>query len=100
MFELQSPSRPPPDDPTAASPARPPSSLHIPSLPSQLEMNPTGKHAVPLSGQARLTGLLSQFNPAFEALNIKLKWMQEIQTVHQQNILFSEAKINPCLTFR
>ncbi|TNN76332.1 Cell division cycle-associated protein 2 [Liparis tanakae] len=39
IFELQSPRRPPPDD----SAARHAPALHIPSLPSLLEMNPTGE---------------------------------------------------------
>ncbi|KAM7018138.1 cell division cycle-associated protein 2 [Tautogolabrus adspersus] len=43
VFELQSPRHPPPDDPAAASPAWPASSLHIPSLPPLLEMKPTGE---------------------------------------------------------
>ncbi|XP_060893262.1 cell division cycle-associated protein 2 isoform X1 [Labrus mixtus] len=43
VFELQSPRHPPPDDPVAASPAWPASSLHIPSLPPLLEMKPTGE---------------------------------------------------------
>ncbi|XP_034397856.1 cell division cycle-associated protein 2 isoform X2 [Cyclopterus lumpus] len=43
VFELQSPRRPPPDDSAATSPARPAPLLHIPSLPSLLEMNPTGE---------------------------------------------------------
>ncbi|XP_070760893.1 cell division cycle-associated protein 2 [Enoplosus armatus] len=42
VFELLSPSRPPPDDPAAASSARPAFSFIIPSLPSLLEMKPTG----------------------------------------------------------
>ncbi|XP_040899224.1 cell division cycle-associated protein 2 isoform X2 [Toxotes jaculatrix] len=42
-FELQSPSRPPPDDPAVASLALPASPFHIPSLPSLLEMKPTGE---------------------------------------------------------
>ncbi|XP_059192202.1 cell division cycle-associated protein 2 isoform X3 [Centropristis striata] len=43
VFELQSLCRPPPDVPAAASPAQPASSFHIPSLPSLLEMKPTGE---------------------------------------------------------
>ncbi|XP_030271520.1 cell division cycle-associated protein 2 isoform X3 [Sparus aurata] len=43
VFELQSPSKPPPDASAAASPARPSSSFRIPSLPSLLEMKPTGE---------------------------------------------------------
>ncbi|XP_073321561.1 cell division cycle-associated protein 2 isoform X2 [Pagrus major] len=43
VFELQSPSKPPPDAPAAASPAWPTSSFCIPSLPSLLEMKPTGE---------------------------------------------------------
>ncbi|KAM8761554.1 cell division cycle-associated protein 2 isoform 1-T1 [Acanthopagrus schlegelii] len=43
VFELQSPSKPPPDASAAASPARPTSSFRIPSLPSLLEMKPTGE---------------------------------------------------------
>ncbi|XP_041643306.1 cell division cycle-associated protein 2 isoform X3 [Cheilinus undulatus] len=43
IFELQSPCHPPPDDPAVASPARPASSLRISSLPSLLEMKPTGE---------------------------------------------------------
>ncbi|XP_070690062.1 cell division cycle-associated protein 2 isoform X2 [Pempheris klunzingeri] len=43
VFELQSPSQPPSDDPAAASTARLASSLHIISLPSLLEMKPTGE---------------------------------------------------------
>ena len=46
VFELQSHGRPPPDDPAAASPAWPASPFHLPSLPSLLEMKPTGKHSV------------------------------------------------------
>nr|XP_046241670.1 cell division cycle-associated protein 2 isoform X3 [Scatophagus argus] len=40
VFELQSPSQPPPDDSAAAPSARPTSSFHIPFLPAQLEMKP------------------------------------------------------------
>ncbi|KAM9360168.1 cell division cycle-associated protein 2 [Symphorus nematophorus] len=43
VFELQSPSRPPPDDSAAASPAQPASSFRMPCLPSLLEMKPTGE---------------------------------------------------------
>ncbi|XP_067459067.1 cell division cycle-associated protein 2 isoform X2 [Thunnus thynnus] len=43
VFELQSPRRLPPDDLIAASPALPASPFHIPSLPSLLEMKPTGE---------------------------------------------------------
>lgn len=43
VFEHQSLSRAPPDDPAAASPAQPVSPFHIPSLPSLLEMKPTGE---------------------------------------------------------
>ncbi|XP_041793217.1 cell division cycle-associated protein 2 isoform X4 [Chelmon rostratus] len=42
VFELQSPSQPPPDGLAAAPPAWPASSFHIPSLPSLLEIKPTG----------------------------------------------------------
>ncbi|KAM6943968.1 cell division cycle-associated protein 2 [Lycodopsis pacificus] len=42
VFELQSLGRPPPGDSAAASPARPAPPFHIPSLPSLLEMKPTG----------------------------------------------------------
>ncbi|XP_071402702.1 cell division cycle-associated protein 2 [Centroberyx affinis] len=42
FFELQSPSRPQPDDPAAVLPAQPASPLPMPSLPSLLEMQPTG----------------------------------------------------------
>ncbi|XP_031705304.1 cell division cycle-associated protein 2 isoform X2 [Anarrhichthys ocellatus] len=42
VFELQSLGRPPPDDSAAASPPRPAPPFHIPSLPSLLEMKPTG----------------------------------------------------------
>lgn len=41
-FELRSTSRPPPDDPVATSPTRPAPFFHIPSLPSLLEMKPSG----------------------------------------------------------
>ncbi|XP_070819914.1 cell division cycle-associated protein 2-like [Chaetodon trifascialis] len=41
VFELQSPSQP--DDPAAASAARSASSFHIPSLPAQPEIKPTGE---------------------------------------------------------
>ncbi|XP_054467465.1 cell division cycle-associated protein 2 isoform X2 [Anoplopoma fimbria] len=43
VFELQSLCRPPPDDSAAASPARPAPLFHIPSIPSLLEMKPTGE---------------------------------------------------------
>ncbi|XP_074527432.1 cell division cycle-associated protein 2 isoform X2 [Halichoeres trimaculatus] len=43
VFELQSLRQPPPDDPAAASPAQPASIFHFPSLPSLLEMKPTGE---------------------------------------------------------
>ncbi|XP_031156434.1 cell division cycle-associated protein 2 isoform X2 [Sander lucioperca] len=44
LFELQSLGRPPPDDAAAASPAAGSSSpFHIPSVPSLLEMKPTGE---------------------------------------------------------
>uniref|UniRef100_UPI0037E7BAA1 cell division cycle-associated protein 2 n=1 Tax=Semicossyphus pulcher TaxID=241346 RepID=UPI0037E7BAA1 len=43
VFELQSPRQTPPDDPEAASPAQPASSLHSPFFPSLLEMKPTGE---------------------------------------------------------
>nr|XP_020446262.1 cell division cycle-associated protein 2-like isoform X2 [Monopterus albus] len=42
VFEPPSPGQPPPDNPSAASPARPASPLHISSLPSLLEVQPTG----------------------------------------------------------
>uniref|UniRef100_UPI003AAD4C69 cell division cycle-associated protein 2 n=1 Tax=Centroberyx gerrardi TaxID=166262 RepID=UPI003AAD4C69 len=42
FFELQSPSRPQPDDPAAVLPAQPASPFPMPSLPSLLEMQPTG----------------------------------------------------------
>ncbi|XP_040011991.1 cell division cycle-associated protein 2 isoform X2 [Xiphias gladius] len=65
VFELQSPSRPPPDDPAAASPALPGSPSHIPSLPSLLEMKPpgeddfTGMSAVQKKKKVRFGGPLS-----------------------------------------
>ncbi|XP_029998330.1 cell division cycle-associated protein 2 isoform X2 [Sphaeramia orbicularis] len=43
VFELQSLSRPTPDDPAAASPAQPAPPFQILSLPSLLEMKPTGE---------------------------------------------------------
>ncbi|XP_044052570.1 cell division cycle-associated protein 2 isoform X2 [Siniperca chuatsi] len=43
VFEHQSPSRPPPDDSAAASPAHPASSFHISSFASLLEMKHTGE---------------------------------------------------------
>ncbi|XP_008295898.1 cell division cycle-associated protein 2 isoform X2 [Stegastes partitus] len=43
VFELQSPSRPPPDNPAAASSPQRSSPFIIPSLPSLFEMKPTGE---------------------------------------------------------
>lgn len=43
VFELQSLSRPPPDDPAAVSPPQRSSPFRIPSLPLLLEMKPTGE---------------------------------------------------------
>ncbi|XP_029959822.1 cell division cycle-associated protein 2 isoform X1 [Salarias fasciatus] len=41
VFEVQSPSRPPPVAPAAATPPQPSSPFHIPPFPSLLEMKPT-----------------------------------------------------------
>ncbi|XP_045891410.1 cell division cycle-associated protein 2 isoform X1 [Micropterus dolomieu] len=60
VFELQSPSRPPPDDPAAASSDRPAASFRIPSLPSLLEMMPTGEdNAAKKKKRVRFGGPLS-----------------------------------------
>ncbi|KAM9392142.1 cell division cycle-associated protein 2 [Pholidichthys leucotaenia] len=64
VFDLQSPRKPPPDDPAAPSSPRHSSRFHIPSLSSLLEVKPTGADEAPMSTvkkkkQVRFGGPLS-----------------------------------------